>query len=91
MKYMLHIPLTPDSFHDRVARFLDTGAPPPAGVTMLGRWHGLGLDVVYVLVEADEPKAVYLWAAQWSDIFEFEVVPVIEDEEAAEMLSSLPR
>ena len=38
MKYMVTFPLDKNTFKERTARFLSTGAPPPEGVTMLGRY-----------------------------------------------------
>ena len=89
MKYILSIALTSDTFHERTDRFLQTGAPPPPGVTMLGRWHALGLDQLFILVESDHPAAVFAWAAEWGDMIEMEVIPVIEDDEAAAALQAV--
>ena len=89
MKYMIAFPLSADTFEERTARFLETGGSPPEGVTMLGRWHSLGLDQAFVLAETDDPKGIYKWISQWADLVEFEVVPVIEDEDAAPILEEL--
>ena len=56
MKYMVVFPLTKDTFKARAARFLDNGGHPPEGVTMLGRWHALGGDEVFVLAETRRSK-----------------------------------
>ena len=86
---MLNIPLSSDTFPERTARFLETGGLPPEGVTMLGRWHALGADQVFVLAESDDPVAVYRWAAMWADLLEIEMIPVIDDADAAGVLQSL--
>jgi hypothetical protein len=89
MKYMVTFPLSSDNFKERAARFLETGGKPPEGVAMLGRWHGIDMSQGFVLAESDNPRAVYKWISQWADLIEFEIVPVIEDEEAASVLQEL--
>lgn len=41
---MITFALTTRDYKERVTRFLETGAPPPDGVTMHGRWFTLGHD-----------------------------------------------
>jgi hypothetical protein len=89
MKYIVSFPLSASTFKERSARFLETGGKPPEGVTMLGRWHAIGMSEGFVLAETDDPKAVYKWVGQWADLIDFDVVPVIEDEEAAAVLQEL--
>ena len=61
MKFMLVFPLESSTFKERVARFLETGAPPPAGVTMHGRWHSIAGDQGFLLAEATDATAIYRW------------------------------
>jgi hypothetical protein len=88
MKFMTTWSLTPDQQKEATARFLQTGGGPPAGVTMLGRWHAAGAG--WVLAETDNAKALFEWLAQWSDLLEFSVTPVLEDAEAAEVFQKIP-
>ena len=55
MHYMVVFPLTSNGYEERVDRFLESGAPPPEGVTMHGRWFTLGHDLGFI--DVDE-----LWA-----------------------------
>jgi hypothetical protein len=89
MKYMISFPLETANFKARAARFLETGGQPPSGVTMLGRWHGLGGNRGFLLAETDDPKGIYKWVTQWADLISFEVTPVIDDEDAAGILQQL--
>ena len=41
MKFIVSWTIPKASVAVSEARFLKTGAPPPAGVKMLGRWHGM--------------------------------------------------
>ena len=79
MKFMVTFTGEPAEFKAAVSRFLQTGAPPPEGVKMLGRWHGPYTG--WVLAETNDLAKVYEWTARWSDLLKFAVVPVLEDAE----------
>lgn len=70
-------------------RFLTSGAPAPAGLTILGRWHAPGSACGWLLVETQDPKALYEHVAEWASLLELEATPVIEDAEAAEALAKV--
>ena len=53
---------------------------------MHGRWHSLSASRAFLLAETDDPTAIYRWVAGWADLIDFEVHPVIEDEQAAPIL-----
>lgn len=67
--------------------FLKTGAPPSEGLTLIGRWHAPGSANGWALCEGDDLTAVAEHVAQWADLLEIQVTPVIEDEQAAEAIS----
>jgi Protein of unknown function (DUF3303) len=87
MKFMVTFTGKPAHFKEATSRFLKTGAAPPEGVKMLGRWHGPFTG--WVLAQTDDLKKVYEWTTKWSDLLEFTVVPVLEDAELGEVLSKL--
>ena len=89
MKYMISFPLDSATFKERVTRFLETGGAPPDGVKMLGRWHALSGSEAFVLAETDDPKGIYRWLTLWADLIEFDVVPVLDDPDAAAILQEL--
>jgi len=78
----------PAQRNEAVSRFLETGGPPPEGVKMLGRWHDAGLHRGFALAEANDIEAVAKWCHDWSDLLDFEVVPVLDDEQVGRVLSS---
>ena len=84
MKFMVSWKIAPAHMPPAVTRFLETGGAPPKGVKMLGRWHGTGLG--FALADTKDGKALYEWAAQWSDQLEMAVHPVVEDREGAAVL-----
>jgi hypothetical protein len=64
-------------------RAAEHGRLLPAGVTYVDSWVDQALDRCFQLMEADDPRALEEWTARWSDLAEFEVVPVITSREAA--------
>ena len=64
-------------------RFRDRGRLAPEGLTYVTSWVELSLGTCYQVMEANDPALVDEWIAQWSDIVDFEVLPVIGSAEAA--------
>jgi Protein of unknown function (DUF3303) len=85
MKFMGEWSLHPGTREHAIRRFLETGAPSPAGVKLLGRWHKADLTGGYTLVEAESAKDMADFSAQWSDVVTLSIHPVIEDGDAAEV------
>ncbi len=65
----------------------DAGAPQ--GVTMLGRWHDIAGKRAWILVDSDDSAALNAWAAAWSDHIDWQMSPVVEDEEVAPIIEPL--
>jgi len=55
------------------------GSPAPAGAKTLGRWHVPGSTLGWHLIEASGPEAMAEHVAEWADVLELDVHPVIED------------
>jgi hypothetical protein len=82
---------TPTVRNTSVERFLKTGGRPPVGVKMVGRWHDIGRMSGTAIAETDDPLLMSKWALEWNDIFEFEIRPVVTDEQAGPLLAQLGR
>ena len=67
-------------------RFKETGAPPPAGVKMTGRWHCAQGLKGFIVAESADAAAIARWMQDWTDVLSFEVTPVITDEELARVI-----
>jgi hypothetical protein len=66
------------------ARAAERGRMLPAGLTYLDSWiDERSLDRCFQLMETEDPALLDEWIAQWSDLAEFEVIPVIGSVEAA--------
>lgn len=90
MKFIVTWNIPKASVATSEARFVATGAQPPAGVKMIGRWHGMSGGGV-LIAETDDAKALYAWLAYWNDLLEFKTTPCLEDAEAGAVLASLKR
>jgi hypothetical protein len=74
---------------ETVRRFLAGGGNPPAGVTLLGRWHKADASGGFSLYETSNPAALFAHAAEWAPYLEIEVSPVLEDAEVSPVLAKL--
>jgi Domain of unknown function (DUF3303) len=65
-------------------RFRDHGRLAPEGLQYVSSWVDEELERCFQLMETDDRKLLDEWIANWSDIIEFEIYPVISSKEAAE-------
>ena len=91
MKCILTFTISPETRDAALARFLETGGQPPAGVTLLGRWTQLDLGAGVVLLESEDPQAWAAFAYRWSDLLELTMAPVLEDQELSDVLQRARR
>jgi hypothetical protein len=81
MKYMVTWKISPANYKAAVKRFLKTGAPAPKGMKTLGRWHTAGSTRGFHLVEGSDAALAEI-NAEWADLLDLQVVPVVEDDVA---------
>ncbi len=67
-------------------RFRDQGRLAPEGLRYVGSWITLDTTLCYQVMEADDPALISQWTARWSDLIDFEVIPVRTSAETAEKL-----
>jgi hypothetical protein len=66
------------------ARAAARGRMLPPGLAYVESWIDEGrLDRCFQLMETEDPSLFDHWIATWSDLVEFEIVPVIGSAEAA--------
>lgn len=63
-------------------RFREQGRLAPAGLTYVTSWVEENLERCFQLMETGDRRLLDEWLANWSDIVEFEVYPVISSPEA---------
>lgn len=67
-------------------RFRERGRLAPEGLRYLSSWVTEQMDRCYQLMETDDRTLLDQWVANWNDLVEFEVHPVISSQEAAEKM-----
>jgi uncharacterized protein DUF3303 len=69
-------------------RFGDQGRLMPDGLSFVSSWVAADLGRCFQLMECNDVTLLQRWAAEWSDLVEFEIVPVVSGKETAAALSS---
>ena len=64
-------------------RFRDKGRMMPEGLEYVSSWVDMNLERCFQIMETSDPKLMVEWIGNWSDITEFEVIPVISSADAA--------
>jgi len=70
-------------------RFRDKGRMAPEGVVYVSSWVDEKLERCYQLMQTHDRQLLDQWMANWTDLTDFEVYPVITSKEAAERIASL--
>ena len=70
-------------------RFRDQGRMAPDGLKYVGSWIEVNFDRCFQIMECDDSRLIQEWIANWGDLVEFEVVPVVSSEQTRETI--LPR
>jgi Protein of unknown function (DUF3303) len=65
-------------------RAAEQGRLLPDGLLYIDSWIDEKLERCFQLMETDDPGLLAKWTARWSDLVDFEVVPVITSAEASE-------
>lgn len=65
-------------------RFAEKGRMAPAGLTYVSSWVDETLVRCFQLMETDDRRLLDEWIANWQDLTDIEVYPVITSAEAAE-------
>jgi Protein of unknown function (DUF3303) len=67
-------------------RFRERGRLAPDGLSYVSSWVTEKLDRCYQVMETEDRALLDQWIANWSDIIDFEVYPVISSKEASERI-----
>jgi hypothetical protein len=70
-------------------RFHDSGRMAPEGLVYVSSWVDDKLERCYQLMEANDPRLLDEWMANWDDLVDFEVYPVITSSEAVTRMAQL--
>jgi hypothetical protein len=65
-------------------RFRERGRLMPDGVKYVSSWVTEDLGRCYQVMESDDRRLLDQWIAGWSDLIDFEVLPVVTSAQAVE-------
>ena len=68
-------------------RFRDKGRMMPDGLNFVSSWVAADLGRCFQVMETDDVTLLQRWAAEWSDLTEFEIVPVVSGKDTAAALA----
>lgn len=69
-------------------RFAEKGRMMPAGVQYINSWINEEVTVCYQVMESESIEGIQEWIANWNDIVDFEIIPVITSAQAKEKVFS---
>lgn len=69
-------------------RFRERGRLAPGGLRYISSWVDENLHLCFQLMQTEERALLDEWIANWNDIVDFEVYPVLSSEQAAERVFS---
>jgi len=64
-------------------RFRDQGRLAPDGLRYVNSWVTRDFTRCDQVMECDDPQLLQQWVSRWSDVADFEVIPVVTSAEAA--------
>jgi hypothetical protein len=68
-------------------RFRDKGRQMPDRLAFVSSWVAADLGRCFQIMEADDVTLLQRWVAEWSDLVDFEIVPVTLGKSTAEALA----
>ncbi len=83
-----------EHFKDTIAvyrRFREKGRMQPEGLQYLSSWIDGKLERCFQLMETDDRALLDQWMANWSDLMDFEVYPVMSSKEAMERVMQMEK
>jgi uncharacterized protein DUF3303 len=70
-------------------RFREQGRGAPDGLSYVGSWIEANFDRCFQLMECGDARLLQQWVAAWSDLIEFEIVPVVPSADTREAIEPL--
>lgn len=90
MLFMVIETFKPGALKSIYSRFHEKGRMMPEGLNYVNSWITEDLGTCYQVMETDDPKLFDAWIANWNDLGEFKVIPVLTSAETkAKVLGNL--
>lgn len=61
----------------------------PDGLRYAGSWIDASLQRCFELVECEDVRLLHLWVASWSDLIDYEIVPVLPSKDTRENITAV--
>jgi hypothetical protein len=68
-------------------RFRERGRMAPEGLTYVSSWVDLDFRRCFQVMQAEDASLLTQWTANWSDLTDFEIIPVQTSAEAAAVMA----
>jgi len=81
MLFMAIVTWKPEHKIEIVKRSQEKGPMRPEGIKIINEWVDVSGGKSFALFEANNSNDILSWVTVWSDIMEFEILPVMELEE----------
>jgi len=65
-------------------RFRERGRLAPDGLRYVASWVTADLRQCFQVMECEDPRLLEEWTSRWSDLVDFEILPVVSSAEAAD-------
>jgi len=65
-------------------RFRERGRLAPDGLRYVASWVTADLRQWFQVMEFEDPRLLEEWTSRWSDLVDFEILPVVSSAEAAD-------
>lgn len=71
-------------------RFRERGRMAPPGLTYINSWITTDFTTCYQIMDSPSRALLDEWFAYWSDLIDFEVLPVVTSAEVQETMAKTP-
>jgi succinate dehydrogenase flavin-adding protein (antitoxin of CptAB toxin-antitoxin module) len=70
-------------------RFREQGRMLPLGLKYIESWTEANFERCFQLMECEDPQLFNEWMSRWQDLVEFEIIPVVSSQEAANSMTQM--
>jgi hypothetical protein len=88
MFYMVIEHFKPGQAPEVYRRFRDRGRMAPDGLRYVESWVDLEFHRCFQVMETDDEMLLGAWTSKWSDLIDFEIIPIRTSAEAASAIAS---
>lgn len=86
MLFMIIERFHPGKVKELYKRFEKKGRMMPEGLNYINSWINHEVTVCYQVMETDEKDKLHQWINNWSDLSDFEIIPVLTSAQAKEKI-----